>query len=95
MLVTFLFGIAAGWLSPRAESVVIDLTNGILPKDPPITAKETGVFALALCVLAAAILSWLVGSAHAMPLALGLVVGVFGPRMVAKYSGKRVPDYDS
>ena len=63
--------------------------------ETPIEPGEMKLFSLSVCLVGAAILSMVVGQAHAVPLTLGAAVGVFGPRLIEKYKASRAPDYDS
>lgn len=95
MLITFLLGVAAGWFAPAVEPRVADLLKGLVSSDVPISPVELRAYSLALCLTGAAILSMIIGNPHAFPLAIGAVLGVFGPRLRERYRGQRVPDYDS
>lgn len=94
MFWTFILGIIAGWVAPYAEDRLRPVVDENLPGRPASAGEMRGI-SLALCLLAAAILAALTGSAHALPLALGAVLGVLGPRIWEKVRGQRVPDYDS
>ena len=95
MLGTFILGIAAGWGAPAAEPRIKTLLESILPKDTPVLPLELRLYAFALCLLGAAILSMIFFEPHAGPLALGAVLGAFGPRLRDQWKASRAPDYDS
>ena len=95
MFGTFILGILAGWGAPYAEPKIREFLDGLLLSETPITAMEMRSFALALCLLGAAILSMVFGEPHAVPLALGAAAGVFGPRLIDRWKTSRAPDYDS
>ena len=95
MFATFILGILAGAGSPYAEPRIKEFLDGVMLSETPITPGEMKLFALAVCLVAAAILSMIFGEAHAVPLALGAAAGVFGPRLIEKYRASRAPDYDS
>ena len=96
MLVAFFLGLAAGWGATHAEDHakwLLSLTfsiNGDL-----IKAVELRAIALAGCVMLAAVASWLVSEDHAVPLAIGVLVGVLLPRLQERFRAARTPDYDS
>lgn len=95
MFVTFILGLAAAWGAPYAEPRIRAALDGVLLDDTPVDPREMALLSFALCLLGAAILSMILGSAHAAPLALGAVAGVFGPRIIARWRGNSAPDYDS
>ncbi|MDJ1017177.1 MAG: hypothetical protein QNJ35_11745 [Paracoccaceae bacterium] len=95
MLATFILGVLAGFGAPYAEPRIKEALKSVLLADAPIEPLEMRGFSLALCLLGAAILSMIFGSPHAAPLALGAVVGVFGPRLMEKWKARKTPDYDS
>jgi hypothetical protein len=53
------------------------------------------LFAFAVCLVAAAILSMIFSEPHAAPLAIGAAIGIFGPRIVDKWNASKNPDYDT
>ena len=95
MLGTFILGIAAGWGAPFAEPKVKAALENVLLNDVPVEPMEMRLFAFAVCLVGAAILSMIFAEPHAAPLAIGAAVGVFGPRLVDKWKASRNPDYDS
>ena len=95
MFGTFILGIAAGWGAPYAEPKIKEFIEGVLMSDAPIQPKEWGLFSLSICLVGAALLSMIFGDPHAMPLALGAALGVFGPRLIDKWKATKTPDYDS
>ena len=95
MLGTLILGIAAGALAPYAEPKVKTAIEGVLLDDVPATPIEMRMFAFAICLLGAAILAMAFAEPHAAPLALGAAIGIFWPRLQAKWKASRNPDYDS
>ena len=96
MLVTFLLGLFAGWAADRAEPQVRSLLSGLLlPEDPPLDPAEARALSLALCLLVAAVMSWILAVPHAVPLALGGCVGLALPRVRDRIRAARTPDYDT
>lgn len=95
MFGTFILGTAASWLAPYAEPQVKAALDRVLPDDTPIAPKELTLMSLAICLLAAAILSMVIFNPHAAPLALGALAGVFGPKLIERWRSGRAPDYDS
>lgn len=95
MLVTFILGIAAGWLSPKAEDRIRQTLNDALPEGVTVSPDDMPRLSLALCLLVASVLAIVLGTTHAIPLTLGVVVGVAGPRVVETWRVARSPDYDS
>ena len=95
MFGTFILGVAAGWGAPYAEPRIKAALDGVLLEDASVTPKEMSLLSFATCLLAAAIVSMIVSVPHAAPLALGAVVGVFGPKLIEKWRASRTPDYDS
>lgn len=95
MLATFILGILAGAGAPYAEPKIKEFLESVLLSESPIQPGEMKLFSFATCLFGAAILSMIFGEAHAVPLALGAVAGVFGPRLIDKYKASRAPDYDS
>ncbi len=96
MLVTFLLGLFAGWAADRAEPQVTSLLAGLLlPDDPPFDHAEARALSLALCLLVAAVMSWVLAVPHAVPLILGGCIGLVLPRVRDRVRAARTPDYDT
>lgn len=95
MLGTLILGIAAGALTPYAEPKVKTALENILLDDVPAEPIEMRLFAFAVCLVAAAILSMIFSEPHAAPLAIGAAIGIFGPRVLDKWNASKNPDYDS
>ena len=95
MLGTLILGIVAGAAAPYAEPKVKTAIENILLDDVPASPIEMRMFAFAVCLVGAALLSMVFGEPHAAPLAIGAAIGIFGPRLVAKWKASRNPDYDS
>ena len=94
MIWTFILGIAAGWAAPMAEDYLKPLVEEHLPGRAPSPA-EIRAIALTVSLLIAAIVAWMTGSGRALPLVLGAVFGVLGPRLYDKFREMRAPDYDA
>lgn len=96
MIVTFILGAVAAWAAAMAEPHLRRVIEGPLAIDPAtVGAVELRVLTLAVCLLAAAILAALIGSAGAVPLALGAVAGAAVPWGREKLRAARTPDYDA
>ncbi len=95
MFATFILGILAGAGAPYAEPKIKQFLDQVMLAETPIEPAELKLFSLSVCLAGAAILSMIVGEAHAVPLTFGAVAGVFGPRLIEKYKASRAPDYDS
>lgn len=95
MLGTLILGLAAGALAPYAEPKVKTALENILLDEIPATPIEMRMFAFAICLVAAAVLAMAFSEPHAAPLAVGAAIGIFGPRLQAKWKASRNPDYDS
>lgn len=94
MLITFILGLVAGWFAPKAEHFVKDAIESIHLSDPPLSEAELRLVSFAACVLAAAVLSMILGNPHAGVLAIGALLGVLAPRLQDKWRKSRNPDYD-
>lgn len=94
MLGTFILGIVAGWAAPMAEDALRPLLEKHL-YSTTVPAGDLRAAALALCLLVAAIVAMILSSAHALPLAVGGLLGVLGPRLLDKARSMRTPDYDN
>ena len=93
MLADLILGIAAGAGAPYAEPRIKQALEGMLLSDAPMTAMELRMVSFALCLTGAAVLAYVFGEGEALPLALGSVVGVFGPRILDRIQNRRSPDY--
>lgn len=94
MIWTFILGVIAGWSAPFTEDRLRPVVSEHLPGGP-VQPAEMRAISLALCLLGAAVVAMLTGSAHVLPLTLGGVLGVVGPRLWEKFRAMRAPDYDS
>ena len=88
MLVTLILGAGAGVLAPHTEGFIKGLLNSALMAETLISAAEMRMLSFAICLLAAALLAWLMGNGGAVALAFGAVIGAFGPRIVARLQGR-------
>lgn len=93
MIWTFILGVVAGWSAPFAEERVKPLVDEHLPGGA-VTPAELRAIALATTILIAALVAMLTGASRAVPLALGVALGVVGPRLWEKFRAMRAPDYD-
>lgn len=94
MIWSILLGALAGWGAVGAEERLRPHIEQHLPGGPP-TPVEMRAISLSLCLLAAAIVAFFTGGEGAIALTLGAVLGVLGPRLMAKVKAARAPDYDS
>lgn len=94
MIWTFILGVIAGWAAPSAEDRLRPLLEENLPGGP-IGAAEMRAMSLSICLLLAALVATITDSGHVLPLALGAVLGVLGPRLYDRMRSGRAPDYDS
>ncbi len=94
MLADIILGIAAGFGAPYAEPHLKKAIEGMLLSDAPVTPIEMRMISFSVCLLIAAVLAMVFGRSDAVPLAIGAVLGVFGPRIIARIQGRKAPDYD-
>ncbi len=94
MIWTFILGVVAGWCAQGAEERLRPLVEQYLPGQPP-GAPEMRAISLAACLFLAAIVAVLTDSGGVLPLTLGAMIGVLGPRLYDKFRAMRTPDYDS
>ncbi|MEO0917371.1 MAG: hypothetical protein AAFY31_10380 [Pseudomonadota bacterium] len=94
MIWSILMGLAAGWGAQAVEERLRPLVEQSLPGGTPGPAEMRAI-ALAVCVFVAAVVAALSGDGGVVPLALGVLLGVLGPRLYAKAKSMRAPDYDS
>ena len=96
MLADLILGIAAGAGAPYAEPRIKSALEGVMLAEAPMTALELRMASFAACLVGAAVLALIFGEGEALPLALGALVGVFGPRIIDRLQGsRRNPDYGS
>ncbi len=89
MLINLILGIAAGYAAPFAEDTIRRVIAGTTLADPALDAPEMRQLSFAVCLLGAALLAALAGEGGSIALALGAVLGVFTPRLVARYRARR------
>lgn len=89
MLVTIILGAGAGVLAPHAEGFIKRMLTDALMAETPISDAEMRMLSFALCLLGAALLAWFMGNGGAVALAIGAMLGAFGPRIVARLQGGR------
>lgn len=92
MLITLILGIAAGAGASYAEPHVKGALENVF-SDGPVSDMDLKLYSFALCLVAAAILSSILGNGSAVTLMVGAVTGVFGPRLLALAQKRRAPDY--
>jgi|GEM_PF-1749553 len=96
MLLTFILGLAAGWgvhfAEPHVKAVLTKALGDAVSDMEPVELRS---IALVGALFAAAVLSWGFGSSYAVPLMLGALIGVLGPRLRERLRAARAPDYDS
>lgn len=94
MIWTFILGVIAGWTAPGLEERMKPLVGKYVP-GKAMTPVESRALALCAGLLLAAIVAAFTGSSNAVPLMLGALIGVLGPRLYDKFRDMRAPDYDS
>ncbi|MEM7717747.1 MAG: hypothetical protein AAF222_00960 [Pseudomonadota bacterium] len=94
MIWSILLGLAAGWGASSVEDRLRPWVEQSLPGGAP-GPGEMRAIALAICVFVAALVAAFSGGGGAVPLSLGALLGVLGPRLYAKIKAMRAPDYDS
>ena len=88
MFGTLVLGLLAGVAAPYAEPHVKRALEGALMAETPLSAAELRAFSLAVCLVVAAILAWLMASGGAVSLSVGAAIGVFGPRVIARFQAR-------
>ncbi len=94
MIWTFILGVIASWAAPALEERLQPLASKYVP-GKALTPIESRTLALAMALLIAALVATFTGSGHVLPLTLGALIGVLGPRLYDKFRDMRAPDYDS
>jgi hypothetical protein len=89
MILTVLLGGLAGWGAAKAEPAIRKKLDDLLVVDRGLSDVEARVFSLALCLLAAAGVAALADEGNAVMLTLGGVLGVMGPRLLARAKASR------
>ena len=89
MLITLLLGIAAAIAAAHFEPRIKRLLDSAAMADLPLNDQERRMISFALCLLAAAILSGMLGNGSAVTLSFGALIGVFGPRVIGQYQARR------
>ena len=93
MLATVILGIAAGAGAPYAEPHVKQTLEGMLMSDTTLSAMELRMLSFAVCLVLASMLAWIFGNGSGFALAVGALLGVFGPRLIDRLQKRREPDY--
>ena len=88
MFGTLVLGLLAGVAAPYAEPHVKRALDSALMAETPLSAAELRAFSLAVCLVAAAILAWLMANGSAVTLSVGAAIGVFGPRLIARFQAR-------
>ena len=84
MLGTLILGLIGGAVAPFAERHVKRALEAGLMAETPLSAAELRALSLAVCLLAAAVIAWIFAGNSAVALTAGAVLGVFGPRLMAR-----------
>ena len=87
MLGTFILGIIGGVAAPYAEPRIQRLIEDLAMAKLPLDSAELRSLSLSICLLLAALLSALLSGGGAVALCFGAVVGIFGPRVWARFRG--------
>jgi len=87
MLGTLILGLIGGAAAPYAEPHVTRALEAAAMAETPLSTAELRALSLAICLLATALLAWLVAENSAVALTAGAVLGVFGPRLMARFRG--------
>ena len=95
MVFSFLLGAIAAWLSPKFEEPIAGFIATALPKEPPFEGSELKLLSFAFALLMAALIAAGLSYANGIALCFGAVLGVIGPRLLAKWRDAKAPDYDS
>lgn len=82
MFGTLVLGILAGFAAPYAEPHVKRALDGALMAETPLSPVELRALALAVCLVVAAFLAWLMANGSAVTLTVGATLGVFAPRLL-------------
>ena len=85
MLITFLLGIAAGYVTPMAEPHVRRALEGVVLAKIDIARSEFDMLTLVLLLLAAALVT---GGGSSLALLAGALLGLVGKRILARIQGK-------
>ncbi len=89
MILTVLLGGLAGWGAVKAEPAIRKKLDDLLVVDRDLSDAEARVFSLALCLFGAAVVAALADEGDAIWLTLGGVLGVMGPRLIARAKAGR------
>ena len=95
MVFSFLLGAIAAWISPKLEDHIAGLVTSALPNEPTIEGSELKMLSFAVALFIAAVLAAGLSHASGIALTLGAIIGVIGPRLMAKWRNAKAPDYDS
>ena len=95
MLGSLILGAIAGWAAPSAEPKIKSLLENAKLGDMVDSDLNLRAASLALCLLAAAIFAEIFARAETLPLIIGFVLGVAGPKLHARWKASKAPDYDS
>ena len=88
MFGTLILGLLAGLVAPFAEPHVKRALESAAMAETPLSEAELRTFSLALCLVIAAVLAWLIADRGAVALTVGAVIGVFGPRVIERFQSK-------
>ncbi|MCP3972528.1 MAG: hypothetical protein GY717_19840 [Rhodobacteraceae bacterium] len=87
MFGTLVLGLVAGAAAPYAERHVKRALESAAMAQTPLDAAELRALSLAVCLVLAAVLAWFLAEGGAVPLTVGAVMGVFGPRLIERFRG--------
>jgi len=85
MIITFILGLIAGFVTPMLEPVVRQALENVTLAKSQVSESEFDLLTLILLLLVAALIT---GGDHAFALLLGALVGVFAKRLIAIAQGK-------
>jgi len=88
MFATLILGLVAGVAAPYAERHVKSRLEAAAMADTSLSAAELRALALVVCLLVAAIVARILFSGGAIALLVGAALGVFGPRIIARFRGE-------
>jgi len=79
MILTFILGVIAAAVAPFAEEPINEALSGM-----NLTVIERRLVAFAVCLLAAAAISAVIGSGGGLALMVGALLGLFIPRAMGR-----------
>ena len=89
MFGTLILGLVAGVAAPYSEPNIKRMLDSATLAETSLTDAELRGLALTICLLVAALVaSVLTGGGGAVSLMVGAVLGVFGPRIIARFQSR-------